>query len=51
MTMVLTSFAAYVWWAYGISLAVLAATAFVTLWQWRQAKRLFAHLKDSETNL
>jgi heme exporter protein CcmD len=51
MTMVLTSFAAYVWWAYGISLAALAATAFVTLWQWRQARRLLAHLKDSETNI
>jgi heme exporter protein CcmD len=49
--MVLSAFAVYVWWVYGISLAALAATAFVTLWQWRRAKRLLAHLKDSETNL
>ena len=49
--MVLSTFAAYVWWAYGISLAALVATAFVTLWQWRQARRLLTHLKDSETNL
>ena len=51
MTMALPSFAGFVWWAYGISLAALAATAFVTLWQWRRARRLLAHLKDSETNL
>ena len=51
MTMVLTSFALYVWCAYAISIAALAATVLLTLRQWRQAKRLLAHLKDSETNL
>jgi len=51
MTMVLSPFGLYVWCAYGVSLTALAATAFVTLWQWRRAVRLLAHLKDSETNL
>jgi heme exporter protein CcmD len=51
MTMVLPSYAAYVWSAYVISAAVLGATVAVAWARWRSAKKRLADLKDSETNL
>lgn len=51
MTVVLSTFAAYVWIAYGISLVALGLTTFVTIRQWWRIKRLLANLQDSETNL
>lgn len=51
MTMVLPSYAAYVWSAYLISAATLAVTVAVTWARWRRAKKRLALLKDSETNL
>ena len=51
MTMVLGSYAAYVWSAYVISAAVLVASVAVTYAKWHSAKKRLAEIKDSETNL
>jgi heme exporter protein CcmD len=51
MTMVLPSYAGYVWAAYAISLAVLFATVAVSYAKWHVARKRIAALKDSETNL
>ncbi len=51
MTVVLPTYAAYVWSAYLLSAAVLGATVAVTWARWRAAKKRLADLKDSETNL
>jgi heme exporter protein CcmD len=51
MTMVLPSYAAYVWSGYLITAAVLGVTVAVTWMKWRNAKKRLADLKDSETNL
>ena len=51
MTMVPTAYAAYVWAAYAISLAVLFATVAVTWARWHVAKKRLAALKDSETKI
>lgn len=49
--MVLPSYAAYVWSAYGISAAVLSVTAAMAYAKWRSARKRLAELKDSETNI
>lgn len=51
MTMVLPTYAAYVWSAYLITFAVLGATVVLSWAKWRNAKKRLADLKDSETNL
>jgi heme exporter protein CcmD len=51
MTVVLPAYAAYVWSAYLITFAGLAATVIATWVRWRAAKKRLALLKDSETNL
>jgi heme exporter protein CcmD len=49
----MTAFTGYVWAAYGISLAVLAATVIVTVVGWQKAKQTLEArpVQDSETNI
>lgn len=51
MTMVLPSYAFYIFSAYLISAVTLAVTVAVIWVRWARAKKRLALLKDSETNL